>query len=160
MLKIATDLGRSPSTISRKINRNGGVAGYRAAKADARAWDWARRPKRCALALNGRLRFIIASKLSQEWSPVQISGWLSFTYPDDESLHVSHERIYKSLFVQSRGVLKKELQAHLRPSVFFANLERIIREGMREAALLTPSRSQNLRPKSRIEPSQVTGRAI
>ncbi|HIG44321.1 MAG: IS30 family transposase [bacterium] len=119
MRQIAAELNRSPSTISREVNKNGGVARYRAATADARAWERARRPKLCALALNGRLRFIVAAKLSQEWSPEQISGWLSVTYPDNESLRVSHETIYKSLFVQSRGVLKRELQAHLRTQRVF-----------------------------------------
>jgi IS30 family transposase len=119
MRHIAAELNRSPSTICREINKNGGIARYRAATADARAWERARRPKLCALALNGRLRFIVASKLSQEWSPEQISGWLSITYPDNESLRVSYETIYKSLFVQSRGVLKKELQAHLRTQRVF-----------------------------------------
>ena len=119
MRLIAAELNRSPSTISREINKNGGVARYRAAIADARAWERARRPKLCTLALNDRLRFIVASKLSQQWSPEQISGWLSITYPDNESLRVSHETIYKSLFVQTRGVLKKELQAHLRTQRVF-----------------------------------------
>jgi IS30 family transposase len=119
MRQIANELSRSPSTISREISKNGGVARYRAANTDAQAWDRARRPKLCELALNGRLRQIVASKLSVEWSPEEISGWLSFTFPDDESLHVSHETIYKSLFVQSRGVLKKELQAHLRTQRVF-----------------------------------------
>ncbi|MFK8020751.1 MAG: IS30 family transposase [Pseudomonadales bacterium] len=119
MRQISYDLNRSPSTISREIGRNGGAARYRAANADTQAWERARRPKLCALALNGKLRSIIALKLSQEWSPEQISGWLSFTFPDDESLHVSHETIYKSLFIQSRGVLKKELQVHLRTQRVF-----------------------------------------
>jgi IS30 family transposase len=119
MRQIAEELNRSPSTISREIKRNGGVALYRAVSADAQAWNRSRRPKLCTLALNGRLRLIVTSKLSQEWSPEQISGWLSTTFADDESLHVSHETIYKSLFVQSRGVLKKELQAHLRTQRLF-----------------------------------------
>lgn len=119
MRQIAEEIDRSPSTISREIKRNDGVVRYRAVQADGRAWDRARRPKLCALALNGRLRYIVALKLSQEWSPEQISGWLSTTFPDDESLRVSHETIYKSLFVQSRGVLKEELQAHLRTQRVF-----------------------------------------
>jgi IS30 family transposase len=119
MRQIARDLNRSPSTISREISKNGGGVRYRAANADAKAWDRARRPKLCALALNGKLRFMVASKLSQERSPEQISGWLSLIFPNDESLRVSYETIYKSLYVQSRGVLKKELQAHLRTQRVF-----------------------------------------
>jgi len=117
--EIAGELNRSPSTISREISRNGGVKRYRAASADEQAWDRARRPKLCALALNGRLRNVVASKLAMEWSPEQISGWLPLAFPEEESMRVSHETIYKSLFVQSRGVLKKELQAHLRTQRVF-----------------------------------------
>ena len=111
MRQIAEELNRSPSTISSEIKRNGGVALYRAVSADVQAWNRSRRPKLCTLALKGRLRLIVASKLSQEWPQEQISGWLSTTtFADDESLHVSHETIYKSLFVQSRGVLKRNLR--------------------------------------------------
>jgi IS30 family transposase len=119
MRRIACNLDRSPSTVSREVSRNGGVRQYRAANADDKAWDRARRPKLCALALNGKLRHIIAFKLAMEWSPEQISGWLPVAFPDDESMRVSHETIYKSLFVQARGVLKKELQAHLRTQRVF-----------------------------------------
>lgn len=119
MRSIASELGRAPSTISREINRNGGTKRYRAAKADGSAWDRARRPKLCRLALNGRLRQLVTSKLEKEWSPEQISGWLSLTFPDQAPLQVSHETIYKSLFIQSRGVLKRELQAHLRTQRVF-----------------------------------------
>ncbi|MEX0827558.1 MAG: IS30 family transposase [Haliea sp.] len=111
--RIASGLGRAPSTISREIKRNGGCERYRARIADERAWVRARRPKPCLLACNGRLRRIVASKLELEWSPEQIAGWLKTTY-SNETLHVSHETIYKSLFIQARGVLKKELQRHLR----------------------------------------------
>lgn len=114
MREIARQLGRAPSTVSREIDRNGGRCRYRANVADERTWDRARRPKLCRLAQNGVLRRIVANKLAQDWSPEQIAGWLKCTYSEDESLHVSHETIYKSLFVQSRGVLKKELQKHLR----------------------------------------------
>lgn len=111
---ISTSLGRAPSTISREVNRNGGRACYRAHVADQSTWGRARRPKLCRLALNGKLRRIVAIKLALKWSPEQIAGWLKRTYPDDKALRVSHETIYKSLFIQSRGVLKKELQKHLR----------------------------------------------
>jgi len=111
---IATQLGRSPSTISREIKRNGGYASYRAAQADQSAWDRACRPKRCKLACNRQLSRIVALKLKRNWSPEQISGWLKIKYPGDEYNHVSHETIYRSLFIQARGVLKKELQLYLR----------------------------------------------
>ena len=114
MRDLAYELGRSPSTISREIARNGGRDQYRAEKAEARAWEEAKRPKQCKLALNRRLRNRVATKLKKYWAPEQISGWLRDTYPEDESMHVSHETIYKTLFVQSRGVLNKQLRDHLR----------------------------------------------
>ena len=111
---IASRLGRSPSTISREINRNGGYDNYRATQADQAAWDRARRPKRCKLACYPALRRIVATKLRSNWSPEQIAGWLKREYPEEDPYHVSHETIYRSLFVQARGVLKKELQLYLR----------------------------------------------
>ena len=111
---IASLLGRSPSTVSREIGRNGGYDRYRATQADERAWARARRPKRCKLAGNARLRRAVARKLQLEWSPQQIAGWLKNAHPGDESYYVSHETIYRSLFIQARGALKKELQQHLR----------------------------------------------
>ena len=111
---IATQLERSPSTISREINRNGGYDKYRATDADQAAWNRARRPKPCKLACNRSLNQIVEAKLQLQWSPEQIAGWLKSEYPEDECNQVSHETIYRSLFVQARGVLKKELLAHLR----------------------------------------------
>ena len=111
---VARRLGRAPSTISRELRRNGGRRAYRAAAADRRAWDRALRPKPCKLALHAPLRQLVAARLEDNWSPEQIAGWLRHTYPDDEAYQVSHETIYRSLFVQARGVLKKDLQAHLR----------------------------------------------
>ena len=111
---IAADLGRSPSTISREIRRNGGRQFYRASQADQAAWDRARRPKVCKLAQNRALAQIVTSKLQALWSPEQIAGWLKHTYPCDREQHVSHETIYRSLFIQARGALKKELLEHLR----------------------------------------------
>ena len=111
---MARLLGRSPSTVSRELRRNGGYDRYRAALADETAWIRARRPKRCKLADSSWLRQAVASKLRLNWAPEQIAGWLMRTYPDDESYRVSHETIYRSLFVQARGVLKKELLGHLR----------------------------------------------
>ncbi len=111
---MARLLGRSASTVSRELSRNGGYDSYRAALADERAWVRARRPKRCKLARSPRLRQAVASKLRLNWAPEQIAGWLKRAHPDDESYRVSHETIYRSLFVQARGVLKKELLCHLR----------------------------------------------
>src|SRR5262249_7777916 len=100
--------------VSGEIARQGGRPAYRAHDADRQAWIWALRPKRCLLAMNNELRDIVASKLILDWSPEQISGWLKTQHPDDESMRVSHETIYRTLFIQARGVLKKELMDHLR----------------------------------------------
>jgi IS30 family transposase len=112
--EIARRLDRAGSTVSREISRHGGRPVYRAHEADERAWEAALRPKQCLLAVHPGLREMVASKLLLDWSPKQISGWLKIQYPDDESMHVSHETIYRSLFIQARGVLKKELMDHLR----------------------------------------------
>ncbi|MCH8175217.1 MAG: IS30 family transposase [Proteobacteria bacterium] len=111
---IAESLSRSASTVSREISRNGGCSEYRAAQADQNAWDRSRRAKQCKLACNRLLRYKVERKLKLNWSPTQIAGWLKRHHPEDESYHVSHETIYRSLFVQARGVLKKELMKHLR----------------------------------------------
>ena len=111
---ISRELRRAPSTVCREVRRHGGRRRYRAADADRSAWRRARRPKRCRLARHPALRDAVATKLALEWSPQQIAGWLREAYPDDAAMHVSHETIYVSLFVQSRGVLKKALLAHLR----------------------------------------------
>ncbi len=111
---IAAMLRRAPSTVSRELRRNGGQHRYRAAAANSRAWDRALRPKACKLARHEELRQLVAARLEENWSPEQIAGWLKHTYPGNEACQVSHETIYRSLFVQARGVLKKELQAHLR----------------------------------------------
>ena len=111
---IAEELGRSPSTISREVARHGGPKRYRAIAADKRAYRNARRPKLCKLALNSRLRRIVAKRLALDWSPAQISGWLRMTFAGDEKSQISHETIYRSLYIQTRGVLKKELMKHLR----------------------------------------------
>ena len=111
---IALSLDRAPSTVSREINRNGGRQQYRASKAEQAAWDRARRPKTCKLVENRALARIVAKKLRGLWSPEQIAGWLKYAYPDDENFQVSHETIYRSLLIQARGALKKELLQHLR----------------------------------------------
>ena len=111
---IASRLGRAPSTVSREVVRNGGRSEYRAHRADRAAWGRARRPQRCKLATNPALREAVEDKLALRWSPQQISGWLRYTYSDVEAMHVSHETIYLSLFIQARGGLKRELAQHLR----------------------------------------------
>jgi IS30 family transposase len=111
---IATRLGRCASTVCREVNRNGGRRNYRAQQADERAWERARRPKRCLLATNHFLRDVVARKLHEDLSPEQISGWLKREYPSDEAMRISHETIYRTLFVQARGALKRKLLAHLR----------------------------------------------
>lgn len=113
---IAARLGRAPSTITRELGRHGGRRGYRAAEADRRAWERARRPQRCKLTRDPVLRELVAARLEEDWSPQQISGWLKLTFPQDETMRVSHETIYLTLFVQARGALKRELTAHLRRS--------------------------------------------
>ena len=112
--EIAKGLQRPVSTVSREVARHGGRPLYRASEADHQAWDSALRPKVCLLANHETLRTIVASKLMLDWSPEQISAWLKVRYPNNESMHVSHETIYRSLFIQARGVLKKELIQHLR----------------------------------------------
>ena len=112
--EIARHVNRAASTVSREVIRHGGRPAYRAHDADRQAWVSALRPKRCLLAMNRKLRDIVASKLILDWSPEQISGWLKSQYPNDESMRVSHETIYRSLFIQARGVLKKELMDYLR----------------------------------------------
>jgi IS30 family transposase len=113
---IAGRLGRAPSTITREVARSGGRGRYRAADADRRAWQRARRPQPCKLARSPALRDVVAAKLEQDWSPQQIAGWLKLAFPRDETMRVSHETIYLTLFVQARGALKRELVAHLRRS--------------------------------------------
>ena len=114
MRTIADRLGRAPSTISREIARNGGLASYRAIKADQEAWRRAHRPKPCKLAELPGLARIVTAKLEMQWSPEQIAGWLKHTYSGEPGLYVSHETIYRSLYIQARGALKRELLQHLR----------------------------------------------
>ena len=112
--EIAKGLERAVSTVSREVARHGGRPAYRASQADSEAWQSALRPKRCILSINLNLRDIVASKLMLDWSPEQIAGWLKAEYPHNESMRVSHETIYRTLFIQARGALKKELMDHLR----------------------------------------------
>jgi IS30 family transposase len=111
---IAARLRRAPSTVSREVARNGGLGQYRAAASEKRAWSRGLRPKACKLAIRPPLRRVVARLLRRNWSPQQIAGWLKRSHPDEEAFWVSHETIYRSLFVQARGVLKKELVEHLR----------------------------------------------
>ena len=114
MREVASSIQNAPSTVSREIGRHGGRATYRASEADRRAWDHGRRPKPCRLAVQRRLQKLVAKKLSVNWSPEQISGWLKRRYPSTQGMQISQETIYRSLFVQARGELKKALVAHLR----------------------------------------------
>ena len=151
--EIARYLDRAASTVSREVSRHGGLPVYRAHEADEHAWDSALRPKQCLLALHPRLREIVASKLILDWSPKQISGWLKTEYPDDGSMHVSHETIYRSLFIQAREVLKKELTDHLRS-------KRRMRRS-RHATVSGQSRGQIVDAISiRERPAEVEDRAI
>jgi IS30 family transposase len=150
---IAQRLTRSPSTVSREVVRHGGRAQYRAGAADQQTWESALRPKPCLLASNRKLQEIVAGKLMQDWSPKQTSGWLKQQYPDDESLRVSHETIYRSLFIQARGALKQELVRHLRS-------KRRIRRS-RQASIHGHSRGQIVDAISiRERPAEVEDRAI
>lgn len=114
MRTMAAELGRAASTITREVGRNGGRTRYRAVAAEARAAAQAVRPKPCRLATQDALHAVVARQLEAQWSPAQIAGWLAMTYPDDPTMHISHETIYQSLYMQSRGLLKRELLAHLR----------------------------------------------
>jgi len=150
---IAKRLERAASTVSREVARHGGRPEYRANEADQRAWGSALRPKRCLLAIHVKLRKMVASKLILDWSPEQISGWLKIRYPDDESMRVSHETIYRSLFIQARGVLKKELIGHLRS-------KRRIRRS-RHARIFKDSRGQIVDAISiRERPAEIEDRAV
>lgn len=119
MRSLAKQLQRSPSTISREVNRNGGYEHYRAVKADQTAWQLARRPKPCKLKTEKQLCNTVTDKLALNWSPQQIAGWLKRTYPKRPQMQVSHETIYRSLYIQARGALKKELTQHLRRKRLF-----------------------------------------
>ena len=151
--KIAKHLGRSPATISREISRNHGRWKYRATNADEHAWRQASRPKPCLLAANRSLQMVVAEKLDDHWSPQQVSGWLKVEYLNDRAMRVSHETIYKSLFIQARGVLKKELISRLRS-------KRMMRRGKTSTTQGQP-RGQIVDAVSiRERPAEVEDRAI
>ncbi len=151
--RIAYDLGRSASTVSREVRRNGGRGAYRAVKAEDRALQSALRPKPCFLATHPVVRSIVAAKLQEQWSPQQIAGWLRITFDGDETMQISHETIYKSLFIQARGVLKKELMAHLRS-------RRIMRRG-KTASTAGQTRGQIIDAVSiQDRPAEIEDRAV
>jgi IS30 family transposase len=158
---VAKRLKRAASTISRELLRNGGKTCYRATKADEAAWERAHRPKTCKLACNPELAQIVAGKLQSQWSPEQIAGWLKRTYPCAKDLQVSHEAIYRTLFVQTRGALKKELLEHLRrvPGGCVAHATtRRKHPSMGVSSMQCPSAS--VRPAFRIGQFQATGKVI
>jgi IS30 family transposase len=151
--RIASSIQRAASTVSREVRRHRGRERYRAAEADRRAWDRARRPKPCRLATHRRLQKIVARKLRLDWSPEQISGWLRGRYPGNPAMQISHETLYRSLFVQTRGVLKKELVGHLRT-------QRGIRRSQK-ARLRGQGRGQIVEAVSiRERPAEVEDRAV
>jgi IS30 family transposase len=133
---IARRIGRATSTVTRELERNGGRARYRAAKADERAYAATRRPQPCRLAINRRLRFAVARQLQADWSPEQIVGWLVSEYPNDHDMRISHETIYRTLFIQARGVLKAELIAHLRTKRKFRHGKRATTHGQGRAGIV------------------------
>lgn len=149
--QIALRLGRPTSTVSREVHRHGGRERYRATTADERAWEAAKRPKACRLGQQPRLRRLVARKLAQQWSPEQIAGWLKLRFPGQQALHVSHETIYRRLYIQARGVLRRELMSHLRT-----------RRKMRQSKLATPMPRGGIidAVSIRERPAEVEDRAI
>jgi IS30 family transposase len=133
---ISHSLRRAPSTISREVARNSGRSLYRAAAADRRAWRQSRRPKRCRLATHPALRRAVATKLARQWSPQQISGWLRQACPSNPEMQVSPETIYRSLFIQSRGVLKRALLGQLRRQRHFRHARASARTRPRPGQIL------------------------
>jgi IS30 family transposase len=152
MREIARHLKRAPSTVSRELARGGGLKRYRAVNADERAWWRARRPKPCLLVRHGPLRGLVTAKLLIDWSPQQISGWLPGAYPHDPTMRVSHETIYRSLFIQARGALRRELTAHLRQ----ARSQRRAQAAARKASRIVDAVSIRERP-AEIEDRAVPG---
>jgi DNA-binding CsgD family transcriptional regulator len=156
---IARLLGRSPSTVSREMSRNGGCDRYRAGLADENAWARARRPQCCKLANSPRLRRAVAGKLRLDWSPEQIAGWLKRTHPEDECNQVSHETIYRSLFAQTRGVLKK-LFGHLRSKRSMRRSQPVDPNGDRRGISRISSQSVSDRRRLKIGRCLAIGKAI
>lgn len=151
--RIATCIGKSASTVSREVARNGGVRWYRAAAADSSAWDNGCRPKQCKLAMHARLQGVVAEKLQLDWSPEQIAGWLGHAFPGENDMRISHETIYRSLFVQARGVLKKELRRHLRSRRLMRRSKNSTTEGQQRGRIID---AVSIRDR----PAEVEDRAI
>ena len=158
--ELAKLLERAASTVSRKVARHGGRPEYRAKEADDQAWESALRAKRCLLAMQVKLQQIVASKLILDWSPEQVSGWLKIQYPDDKSMRVSHETIYRSLFIQARGVLKKSCLDTCAPSAAYAARSTLVSADSRAVKSSRPSPSEKDRQKSRTTLFPVIGKAI
>ena len=158
--QIGVRLGRATSTVSREVGRHGGRRWYRAAVADASAWEMALRPQPCRLARHPALCSQVSDKLEADWSPQQIAGWLKLTYPKDPDMQVSHETIYLSLFVQSRGVLKQVLIRHLRRRKTMVAPSARRRPVNRAAKSSMPCRSAIVHRASRTAPYPVIGRGI
>ena len=157
---IAASLDRAASTVSREVNRSGGRRDYRANQANQAAWQRAHRPKRCKLEQNRALAGIVAKKLQLNWAPEQIAGWLKRTYADNENYRVSHETIYRSLYIQARGALKKELLQHLRRNGRCVARATTHRRRRITAESPMPYRSVSGRPRPRTVRYPVTGKAI
>jgi Helix-turn-helix domain len=158
--EIASRLQRPVSTVSREVVRHGGRPLYRASEADRQAWESALRPKVCLLANHETLRTIVASKLILDWSPEQISKWLKVSYPKNESMRVSHETIYRSLFIQARGVLKKELVQHLRSKrLYVAHSTLGLRDSLEVRSSMPSLLAKDL-PRLKTALFRVIGRAI
>ncbi len=157
--QIACGLGRAPSTISREVTRNGGPGPYRADASDRQAWRRALRAKPCKLVIYAHLRRIVDAQLRHNWSPQQIAGWLKSTHPEDEAFRVSHETIYRTLFVQTRGALKKELIEHLRLHHPIRRSSHATAKADTRGRIPTRSPSGSGRRASRTERSPATGKA-
>ena len=151
--QIAKIIARAPSTVSREVKRHGGRKNYRAILADDRARHRSRRPKICKLEQEPRLKEIVSEKLSLQWSPEQISGWLKREYSEDETMKISHETIYRSIFIQSRGVLKKELTKHLRTGRRMRQSKKYNTKGVTRGQIVN---GLSIRER----PQEVEGRAI
>jgi len=158
---IASRLRRSPSTVAREVSRNGGLAKYRAIRADARAWDASRRPKACLLAANEALRELVAEKLHEDWSPEQISGWLA-TRGDEGATRISHETIYKTLYLQARGALGRELLAKLRSGRTMRKGKRSSTDGQRRGQIIdaVSIRQRPAEVETRLKPGHWEGDLI
>lgn len=145
--KMAAKLSRAPSTISREIARHGGRRYYRAHKADSKAWSSARRKKSCKLAMRPYLARVVTEKLNLKWAPQQISGWLKIQYGIDSDMYVSHETIYKTLYMPKRTVLEKDLMGNLRFGHKMRHSKKHTTRGDRGSIRIVNGRSIHERPE-------------